>query len=561
MPQQANEEPVLEISDMVMKCKELARNIKGQRPSRAPLPVGIHQFIPETETTNLLVRLYFDNFESCYRILHQPSFRTSLESYFQNRETAKASFVVQLLLVISCSAFLLDDIPLRECLRMRARSWIHTAQSWLSAPIEKDRLSVDGVQIHCLLLLARQVNCVGADLIWISAGSLLHMAIQIGLHQDPDHLGEMTPLQKEIRRRLWYTILEMNVQASLDSGMCPMITADDYDTRPPSNLSDDDLNDAKQDNDVGIPTRASLQCLLASSIRIRLEAVKIINALHKKPGYDRVLRVADELMLACRNAATLIDQYKSVAEDIWPTDFPYSCCDHYHRRFILCIHLPYAVEALQNPIFSYSAKTGLEAALDLVSLLDDEMYHRLLLVGGGVFRDIMTRGAMLIFLELITQLEKDESTYEKSRKQSRREPLLKEARKIVQYAQERLWHGETNVNGYLFVSMCMGQVDAMLCNYSVKDAIVRSAAESLAVCYEILQSLAANPYSTIATDPDLACWTAGGPRTVSSMGESMGDFNLDFLNDGIFGINGNENTNFESSSSWFLGQWEERTSQ
>jgi hypothetical protein len=70
------------------------------------------------------------------------------------------------------------------------------------------------------------------------------MAMQMGLHQDPSNLGETSVLQKEVRRRLWYTILELNVQAALDSGMAPMIIAAEYNTQPPTNLDDADLVEA-----------------------------------------------------------------------------------------------------------------------------------------------------------------------------------------------------------------------------------------------------------------------------------------------------------------------------
>jgi len=548
-PQQINNGTVLEISDVVMKCKQLARDIKIQRPSRGPLPAGIHQTFPDPAVTNQLVQLYFDSFESCYRILHLPSFRTEYESYMKDPGTAKTSFVVKLLLVMSNATLLHDDATLQEEWRVKTRSWIHVAQNWLSAPIEKDRLTVDGLQVHCLLLLARQMNCVGADLIWISAGSLMRMAIQMGLHQDPDHLGGMTLLQKEIRRRLWYTILEMNVQTSLDSGMCPLVTADDYDTRPPSNLNDDDLDDVMQGGSpqeaTSTPTRASFQCLLASSILLRLEATRIINALREEPPYDRVLHLGGELALACRNATVSIDHHKSVAKALWPTEFPHSCCDHFHRRFLLCLHLPYAVKAAQNPMYSYSSKVGLEAALDLVSLLEDEMYRRLLLVGGGMFRDILTRGAMLIFLELITQLENDSSAFEKKRNQARREPFLKDARKVVQYAQDRLWYGETNVKSYVFVSMAMGQVDAMLNDSSTKDAIVKSASRSLVICHDILKSMAANLLTRMSTDLDLTCGTGGDAMAISS----IDDIDFDFMSD--------ENFDFGLAGSWLVRQWED----
>jgi hypothetical protein len=549
-PEQTSDSQIPGISDVLQKCKQLARDIKSQRPSRGPLPAGIYPTFPDPAVTNQLVQIYFDSFESCLRILHFPSFRAEYEGYMKDPGTAKTSFVVILILVMSNASSLIEDAGLQQELRAKSRSWIHVAQSWVSAPIEKDRLSIEGLQIYCLLLLARQVNCVGADLVWISAGSLMRMAIQMGLHQDPDHLGGMARLQKEMRRRLWYTILELNVQAALDSGMRPMVTGDDFNTRPPLNLNDEDLDNKMQRDSSkemsSTPTRASFQCLLAASVLLRLEAARVINALKEEPPYDRVVRLGEELASVCRNATVSINHHKSAAKDLWPTGFPYSWCDHFHRRFLLCLHLPYAVKAAHNPINSYSSKAGLDAALYLVSLLDDEIYRRLLLVGGGMFRDIVTSGAMLVFLELITQLENEGSASLKKRNQARREPLLEDARNLVQYAQDRLWYGETNVKSYVFVSMAMGQVDAMLSDSSTKDAIVKSASESLVVCHDILRYTAANLLSRVTMDPNVACGIGGDAMAMPT----IDDINFDFMNDG--------NMDFGLASSWFVRQWEDK---
>jgi hypothetical protein len=60
--------------------------------------------------------------------------------------------------------------------------------------MEKDRLSINGLQVHCLLIIARQTLSVGGDLIWVSMGNLVRAAMQLGLHRDPRHLGKMTLL-------------------------------------------------------------------------------------------------------------------------------------------------------------------------------------------------------------------------------------------------------------------------------------------------------------------------------------------------------------------------------
>lgn len=51
-----------------------------------------------------------------------------------------------------------DDCSVREEIAAKNSSWISIAQTWHSAPLENDRLKIDGIQIHCLLLLARQVT-------------------------------------------------------------------------------------------------------------------------------------------------------------------------------------------------------------------------------------------------------------------------------------------------------------------------------------------------------------------------------------------------------------------
>ena len=126
-------------------------------------------------------------------------------------------------------------------LRPTAMGWIYLAQAWLSAPFHKSRLSYTALQLHCLILLARQTNYVGPELVWISAGTLVRMATHMGLHRDPTNYPKMSSFHVELRRRLWAVTLEMALQSSLDSGMPPLISQDDYDTLAPKNIDDSEI--------------------------------------------------------------------------------------------------------------------------------------------------------------------------------------------------------------------------------------------------------------------------------------------------------------------------------
>ena len=151
------------------------------------------------------------------------------------------------------------------------------AQSWLNSPFEKSRINVSGTQIHCLLLLSRQANGVGGDLAWVSAGSLLKTAMHIGLHIGPSHLPNVTFYDQEIRRRLWATVLEIVVQFSMDSGGLPLIHMQGIDCELPSNIEDEQLEDANEIIDATHAklleeyTMTSVQIALVKSLPLRLE--------------------------------------------------------------------------------------------------------------------------------------------------------------------------------------------------------------------------------------------------------------------------------------------------
>lgn len=112
-----------------------------------------------------------------------------------------------------------------------------------------------------------------------------------------------------------------------------------------------------------------------------------------------------------------------------------------------------------------------------------------------MFRDIITRAALFLFLDIVWQLDTGGSMFTRKRNGARRELLLLVARKVVQYAHERFCYSETSVKGYVFISMAMAQVDAMLDSSSVRNAAIDAASRSVAVCHEILESMAAGSRS------------------------------------------------------------------
>ncbi|GKZ58482.1 hypothetical protein AnigIFM49718_004301 [Aspergillus niger] len=523
--------PLDAIADKIAQCKRLARSIKSQRPSRSSLPTQIHQSLPSPDVILELAQLYFATFESCYRILRKNPFMAHCQTYLNNHESTDTCIVLQILLVVSIAGPLHQDANVRIDAASKAAMWIYTAQTWLSAPLEKSRLTLGGIQLHCLLLLARQVNQVGADLIWISTGSLMRIAMQMGLHQDPNCLSEMDPTEKELRRRLWYTILELNLQSSLDSGMLPMIATGDWNTEPPSDHNLDAEPEIGEREESAAHKSMNLQPILSSSIPLRLHASRLINDLREEPPYEEVLEVGKELASACRDISVTLDQLDSAS----PLDqFASSFCTHLIRRFTLCLHYKFAIKAKINPLYSHSRKAGVEAALDIISLVEDDLYGRVLRCGGGMFRDIVTRAAILIFSEASPDPEAESSSLAKKRDYARQGTLLRDARCVVHYAKDRICHGETNVKVYIFYNMMLAQAEARLSGQSEEEAVSRTMHESVDACYGMMQDMVA--MASISSGLDSASFGDSLNRSDVS-GEPLdrgfdsiygSDFNYDF---------------------------------
>ncbi|RAL16211.1 fungal specific transcription factor domain-containing protein [Aspergillus homomorphus CBS 101889] len=498
---------VTQAGDLLRKCKTQARSIKLGRPTRGLLPPGLGSVPPPRETADAMVELYLSSFESVYvspailtwaqlqRILHLPTFRAEYRKYWDNPEAITPILRLKVLLVIGIGSSLYDHGDRASVLHNidRVQQWIYAAQTWLSGPLEKDRLDIPGLQIFCLTILARQLFSIGGDTIWISMGSLVHSAMQIGLHRDPKHLPTRSVLDAELRRRLWYTILEFVVQASLDSWMPPRISFDDFDTEPPSNASDDQLNESTvQFLPRDSTTETSIQLALIQSLPVRLRIVQLLNGLHSENSYERVLALSSELITAlqeCNRHAF--------------TPFHRNLLDYLVRRFMIPMHYYFSNQARSNPLFHYSLKLSLDAALALVSPEPNPQFARLMAMGGGLFREGIRSATSAISLELLAHVETQRLNGTLYRTRQYREFLKQVVRDLIDLSEDRIRQGETNVKNHMFLSMILAQVEAVEANKTVEVEVARGARDSLGLCNTLLQtreqsSMSSEEYAAIA---------------------------------------------------------------
>ncbi|MCJ1394628.1 hypothetical protein MMC18_007508 [Xylographa bjoerkii] len=489
------------------KCKKMARIVKAKRPIQQSSLPDFRDYVPAKEISDQLVHLYFRTFESIHRVLHIPSFQREYDQYWINPQATSSAFVVKLLLVMAIGTCFYQAPSSSPSLRFSAVQWIHAAQSWLSSPSEKSRLNVAGLQVHCLLLLARQTNGVGSDLIWISVGSLIRAAMSMGFHLDPGHFPKMSVFQSELRRRLWATILEISVQSSLDSGLLPLISFQDFDCEPPSNIDDQQIDEATRTPPIpklmNTFTQSSIQIALMRSWRIRLEVVRLLNDFRSPANYEETLHISSEVTTACRANSVLLRSFlssSSSTEQLQPTAFQAKILDLLTRRFLLSLHLPFADKAKSNPVYHFSRNVCVESSFALLSYspssqllksnYPDEDYTRLTVLGEGFYRSVFVIANRTICLELMTQLQEDSSPFGSASINSlARKELHRTIEDSIDLAKRRIEAGETNIKGYIFFSGLLGQIDALQAGTSPEQGFMDEAEKSLKICYELMKAL------------------------------------------------------------------------
>ncbi|RYP70118.1 hypothetical protein DL771_005630 [Monosporascus sp. 5C6A] len=192
--------------ELLRKCKERAQRLKVGRPSRSLPAPQIGLVPPARDVADAMIQY---------------------DKFWSQTDSTAMDLRLQVLLVIGIGSSLHDhvDTDAALCNMEMVHQWIFAAQTWLSGPLEKDRLNIAGLQIYCLTILIRQIFSVRWDLAWLSMRLLVNEAMQMGLHRDPKYLPAMPVLRAELRRRLWASIVDRTGPGKSTNRIAQTVTA------------------------------------------------------------------------------------------------------------------------------------------------------------------------------------------------------------------------------------------------------------------------------------------------------------------------------------------------
>ncbi|PGH05254.1 hypothetical protein AJ80_08362 [Polytolypa hystricis UAMH7299] len=343
-------------------CKD-KRGIEGR---------SLDGLLPPRQMADELVAVYLNCLEPTLRILHIPSFRRDYATYWENPQTAAPIFVAQLLAMMA-SVLVLHNSSTAEpssvepAILETALKWVESTESFIQGCTKRPDLRV--FQASCLLAVARRVNGVSANQAWITTGNLIKLAMSAGYHREPNDHAKVSPFYVEMRRRIWATIVELHLQASVDRGMPPSVREGDFNTIAPMNLSDDAIDEPSSDLPTAEPlevlTDSTFHAVLTKSLLLRLRICAWANSASIGLSYEDVLNLDEELSRHLNN----IPAWRHPAADDagnWQGSRIRVLLELILRQYIIILHTPFASLGEQMPKYAHSRRARLEAATTIL---------------------------------------------------------------------------------------------------------------------------------------------------------------------------------------------------
>lgn len=140
---------------------------------------------------------------------------------------------------------------------------------------------------------------------WLFISLILHLAMRMGYHRDPNNFPGISPFESEMRRRIWTTILQLDLSLSLEMGLPRNATDTHIDTKLPRNLRDCDFDEDTAEMPPARPETEWTPVLPLIARGYLISALGLIcdvNTNISPPSYDEVIKV-DALLQDVHNRA------------------------------------------------------------------------------------------------------------------------------------------------------------------------------------------------------------------------------------------------------------------
>ncbi|KAI0436241.1 fungal-specific transcription factor domain-containing protein [Xylaria telfairii] len=347
--------------------------------------------VPPKSTVDRLVSQYFNLFDMYPAILHSAQF---LEEYKQFWEDPSATpcMWLGLLFSIMCIAVHFqklgsdpgaavgqststgfDPDAMMKAFRQRTVQCLVMGKYTRGGPYVLETLMLYFTTEHFL----RKDAEIG---VWIVLSIIVQVAMHMGYHRDARHFKGISPFASEMRRRVWATIVQLDLGISAQMGLPRLIKKSQGDTEEPRNLRDSDFNKFTQVIPHSRPESEltpMLFLLARGRMLVAFGHVWDLASEIRTHTYAEVMEIDTKLEKAHESIPTSLE-WRSIEDCI--TDTPQTIIQKISLKGIywrakIVLHRKYLGLAKTQPQYAYSREASLDAAfklLDYQHMLDEE---------------------------------------------------------------------------------------------------------------------------------------------------------------------------------------------
>ncbi|KXJ86998.1 hypothetical protein Micbo1qcDRAFT_197939 [Microdochium bolleyi] len=483
--------------------------------------VELETLLPSKDETDSLIAIYLDQFEQIHRIVHVPTFKKQYASFWDPSRTRSAAMTALVLATISVSVCLDMNVSnkfvgVKSGSFQRAVRWVKACDNWYANQSHKHRMLIH-YQIACMLYLAKRVNVIKKKRFWSSTGVLIRDGIITGLHQDPGQMTvQISPFYQEMRRRLWATMVEFDVQSSVDQGVPTLMSQVYNDADAPRNIDDDQFDEDTEELPESNPddeyTLSSYQHLSRHSLPLRLELLRILTMSRQDLDWEQALRYTELLTQEIDALPSWdLDAVPATADDIHKPILAHTLLHMQLKQFFIPLLQPFVKLRSVHSKYQIADFLYYNAARDIV-IIHDKLFQRGIRSLNFLREDTMNAAVNLCNVSL--RQPKDNTSWIMSNAQE----TVSLIEKCIAMKEDRILRcGHNDPWGYSSMCAALGLLEAHLGTKPLEQAKASAAERFISLHYR----LASHQQSPI-TNPGLSGTTPGASTSESAGSAQIG---------------------------------------
>ncbi|KAI3111633.1 transcriptional regulator family: Fungal Specific TF [Penicillium roqueforti] len=334
--------------------------------------------IPPRDVADRLVSRYINSNEPSAVIIHKPTFGQEYARFWLEPHNFSAPWLSLLFGIMSMGVFFYvrsqDDLPnglgsprnamdvfqrcSTECLIISKYSTIPTAHT-----MEALLLNIQNEYVR------RRDAHLG---VWVLCGIATRLAMRMGYHRDPEHYSQISTFNGEMRRRVWAIILQLDALTSCQLGLPSMIQESQCDTQLPHNLIDEDFD---ADTMRLPPSRPHTELTPVSYTIAKAQLLSVFRTIFNEvclgrvEGYEEIMAL-DKRLLAVQSS--IPPRFRMTSSEASVTTPSHLLIRRYNIELLFqkarCfLHRHHMTKAYQDPKFSYSRSSCIDAAMSILS--------------------------------------------------------------------------------------------------------------------------------------------------------------------------------------------------